>query len=259
MASLAMLLSLPAGEAFAATEVRLLNAVPGADSAELKLSGSDDLAELPAVGFGEATEYAGAPAGRVSATVIVDGRSFAELDELPQGVRTTIVATRRTSAGEGVALYEDGEAAPGTTRWRMVHAAPELDSAEFTLDDRVLGRLSRGEKTGYQTVEPGAHSIGARRPGDDEAIVERPDMSLVAGTAQTAYLVGSGGEATRFVGLEDPVAAPGTGPATGLGGLDRESGGRWLAALAAALLAAALGGAAHARGRGAPRSGGARR
>lgn len=258
MVCLAILLSLPAGEAFAATQVRLLNAVPGAGSAELKLSGADGPATPPAVGFGEATDYLSAPAGPVRATVLLAGRPFADLDELPQGVRTTIVATRRGPAQKGLALYEDGKAVPGRTRWRMVHAAPELDKAEFTVDDRVVGRLGKGEKTGYRTIEPGTHSAAALRPGDDEAIVERPDMSLVAGTAQTAYLVGSGGEPTRFVVLEDHVAAPGVAPATGLGGLDHNDR-PWLASLAAALLAAVFGGLAHARARAASRSGGAAR
>ena len=116
MVCLAILLSLPAADAFAATQVRLLNAVPGAATAELKVKRPDGEASLPGVGFGKATRYAVAVSGPVSATVLVDGRPFAELDEVPQGVRSTIVATRRGAAQEGLALYEDGEAVPGKTR-----------------------------------------------------------------------------------------------------------------------------------------------
>ena len=47
------------------------------------------------------------------------------------------------------------------------------------------------------------------------------DLSLVAGTSATAYVVGSAGERIRFVVLEDAASGPAAGPATGLGGLTR--------------------------------------
>jgi len=108
------------------------------------------------------------------------------------------------------------------------------------------------EASDYSTVEPGVYSIGARRPGEQDALVERPDVSLVAGTAQTAYLVGSAGERTRFAILEDAATAPPVAPDTGLGGLGERSspgGPPWAAALLAAALAGTLGGVAFTRAR----------
>ena len=72
-------------------------------------------------------------------------------------------------------------------------------------------------------------------------------MTAIAGTAATAYAVGSAGERTRFVVVADGVAAPSGGPDTGLGGLSGDEGAPWLAALLAALAAGALGGVLYTR------------
>ncbi len=250
--SMSILLS-ASGEAFAASEVRLLHAVPGGPPAQLQIGGGDGPAvELEKVGFGKASEYDNAPSGEAVLTLVSGGKQLGRSSEtLEDGARYTVVAV---PGGEGATLrlYADGQPAPGRTRWRMVHAAPELDQAEFMLDDRVVSRLSLSEASDYSTVEPGVYGIGARRPGETEPLVERPDVSLVAGTAQTAYLVGSGGERTRFTILEDAATAPPVAPDTGLGGLGERSspdGPPWAAALLTAALAGMLGGAAFTRAR----------
>ena len=240
-----------AGEAAATSEVRLLHAVPGGPPAQLEIGGGDGSpVELEEVGFGKASEYGKAPSGEATLTLVAGGKQLGRSSEtLKDGARYTVVAV---PGGEGATLrlYADGKPAPGRTRWRMVHAAPELDQAEFMLDDRMVARLSLSEASDYATVEPGVYSIGARRPGEQEPLVERPDVSLVAGTAQTAYLVGSAGARTRFTILEDAATAPAVAPDTGLGGLGERSspdGPPWAAALLAAALAGTLGGLAFTR------------
>ena len=246
-----MLLSATAGEALAAIEVRLLHAVPGVPTAQLKLKGEQGAATSPQeVGFGEATPYVRAPGGRF--TVVVGGKGWGTTKLHGDG-RHTIVVTRGRDGADTTTHYEDGEAVPGRTRWRMVHAARELDNADFLLGDEVVDRLGPGDDSDYRTVEPGRYRVGAMRPGEKQALVERPGTSLVAGSAQTAYLVGSGGERTRFVVLEDDASAPKVAPGTGLGGLGGDAGASWLAVLGAVLLAGALGGATYTlvrRGRG---------
>ena len=245
--SLSILLS-AAGEALAASEVRLLHAVPGGAAAQLEISGGEGSpSDLEGVRFGEATEYGEAPSGDTTLTLMAGGEQLGRSTEtLEDGARYTAVAV---PGGDGATLrvYADGKPTPGRTRWRMVHAAPELDEAEFVLDDRVVGRLEAGSDTGYETVEPGTYSLTARRPGDKDAMVKSPTVDLVAGTAQTAYLVGSGGEPTRFVVLQDAASAPDVAPATGLGGPGSGEGRSWLLALLAAAVAGAGGGFAYSR------------
>ena len=242
MALGAILLSAPAVSA-AATEVRFLHAVTGGEGAKLQVTGGGS---SPPVRFGEATGYLKSSAGSVKATVVANGKRLGAVTEVPGDGRHTIVLR---GSGEGVetTLVKDGEPAPGRTKWRIVHTAPELDDAEFALDDRALGSLKAGADTGYETVEPGTYSLVARRPGEKDAIVKSPNVDLVAGTAQTAYLVGSGGEPTRFVVLQDAASAPEVAPATGLGGLDSGEEPAWLLALLAAAVAGTAGGLAYAR------------
>lgn len=243
MALAAILLSVSAAQASAAVQVRFLHAVPGGPGAELRLSGAD--ASEP-VGFGEATGYVSATASSAEATIVSGAKQLGDVIEIPDEGRHTIVLSK---SGTEVAatLMKDGPPAPGRTRWRMAHAAPEVDEAEFVIDGNTVGRLRQGDNTGYDITEPGAHTLGARRPGEQQAMVESPEVDLVAGTAQTAYLVGSGGEPTRFVVLQDAASAPEVAPDTGLGGLASSETPAWLFALLAALMAGSAGGMAYAR------------
>jgi hypothetical protein len=151
-------------------------------------------------------------------------------------------------SGGKVALmaYRAGRAQAGSARVRAAHGAAELDSADFMVGDQKLGTLDRGRTGDYVTVEPGSYSITARRPGTSDALIEQSGVNLTAGTASTAYAVGSGGERARFVLVQDAVDAPEGGPATGLGGLS-DGDSPWLAALLAALAAGTLGGVAYTR------------
>ena len=108
------------------------------------------------------------------------------------------------------------------------------------LGGRSLGELKNGQASRYFDREPGSYRLTAGKPGGGGMLVSS-DLSLVAGTSATAYVVGSAGERIRFVVLEDAASGPAAGPATGLGGLTR--GDRpWLPALLAALLAGGAGG-----------------
>jgi hypothetical protein len=71
-------------------------------------------------------------------------------------------------------------------------------------------------------------------------------VSVAAGSATTAVLVGSRGEKARWVLVDDSTVAPSAAPETGLGGLTTSNGGiPWLLALLAALGAGTLGGLIH--------------
>ena len=244
--SMSILLSI-VGDAYAASELRLLHAVPGGASAQLEVSGDGSPVELEDVGFGTATEYGEAPSGEATLTLVAAGKQIGRsIETLEDGARYTVVAVPH-GGGAALRLYADGRPEPGRTRWRMVHAAPELDEADFVLGERVVRRLELGEASDYSTAQPGAYTIAARRPGEEQPLVERADVSLVAGTAQTAYVVGSAGQRTRFAILEDAATAPAVAPDTGLGGLGDDGGPPWSAALLAAALAGALGGALYLR------------
>jgi hypothetical protein len=183
----------------------------------------------------------------VTITLTVAGKQAAKATEtLADGAGYTVVAEPGSGGKVALMAYRGGRAEAGSARVRASHGAAELNSADFMVGDEKLGTLERGGTGEYVTVEPGSYAITARRPGSSDAVIEQPDVNLAAGTASTAYAVGSGGERARFVVVQDAVDAPEGGPATGLGGLS-DDGAPWLAALFAALAAGTLGGVAYTR------------
>ncbi len=236
-------------EAAAATKVSFVHAVPGAPAATLTVSGGSGAeAALRGVSFGEASASADGPSGRVTITLIVNGdRAARSTETLADGSGYTIVAEPGQGNAVELMAHRAGTATAGRARLRAAHGAGEVGRADFKVGDVSLGTLSRGEAGDYATVEPGTYTVMATPPGTNDAAIEDPSVNLAAGTASTAYAIGSGGERTRFVIVQDAVAAPAGGPATGLGGISGGGDSPWITALLAALAAGALGGLAYMR------------
>lgn len=229
----------PARAADQAT-VRLMHAVPGAGAAELAVaSGGERTPVGSPVRFGRAGEAQAVPSGSTKLLVTPDGEraSVASASQrLESGARYTAVAMLGED-GPTLRVLRDGAAAPGVARVRMVHAAPELGEPDVRLDGRLVAKAARYEEvTDYLPLTPGSYDLSARRPsGEGDALLSQPGIPLVAGTAATAYVVGSRGERTRAVLVADDTIAPNAPPDTGLGGLSRSVEPRLLVLLFAGL------------------------
>jgi hypothetical protein len=196
-------------------------------------------------GFGSVGGYAQSPEGRV--TFELRGRGARVLSrasaQVRGGGRYTVVAMG--DGGQRLQVLEDGGARPGGSRLRVVHAAPELGAVDVRLADRlVAGSIDYGNVGSYTAVGPGAYALRVTRPGEASPLAARGAVPLTAGTASTAFVVGTAGERLDVVVAADRSAAPRGAPATGLGGL-AEDDSRLLLALLAGLLAAAAGGGAY--------------
>ena len=234
-----------------------MQAVPGSGTAQLHAkSGDRDRQVGGPVGFGEVGGYANVRAGRVTLELSrPGGGSLATVTQrLRNGARYTVVALG--SGSEKLQVLPDGRGNPGAARLRVVHAAPELGAVEVRLGDTPVARLARFEDVAdYTSVDPGAYAVRVTRPGDGSTLAARGGVPLTAGTASTAFVMGSAGEPLVVAVAADRSAAPKGAPQTGLGGL-ADGGPSLVAALLAALLAAAAGGAGYlaltgrSRGRG---------
>ncbi len=245
-----ILLSLAAaGPAAAATQVRFLHALPGGPTADLSVKGAKGpAATLTGIGFAKASESEAGPSGQVTVTLTAGGKQVATAKEfLADGDSYTIVAEKGSGSKPAFRLYRSGKAVPGKASIRAVHAAPELGRVTMSLSGRGWGTVSYGQDTGYKPADPGTYDLTASKPGSKSPLISQKGLTASAGTASTAYAVGTAGEQTRFVVVADGVAAPSGGPDTGLGGLSGEEGAPWLAALLAALGAGALGGLLYSR------------
>ena len=238
---LAMLVVAPVGTASAA-ELRFVHGVPGQEPSALEVDGQ---AGDP-VAFGEVGGYEQVPSGSVTLKL----GDLEQTEELGEGRYTAVAWLRDDRVMLGV--FSDGPAKGGTARIRAIHAAGELGEGDVLLDgESVATSLAPGEASEYQDVDPGAYGLEVTRPGGEGSPLAQSRVTLAAGSASTALVLGSGGEPIDVVVATDDTAAPSQGPATGLGGLD--DGPPWAAVLLAALCAGALGGGAYrlARRRGA--------
>lgn len=257
IASLVMLLVGPAATASGAAGVRFVHTVPGAGPAQLEAKYREEGRPVGGpVGFGEVGGYATLPAGRVSFELSQPGGGgqSSVRQRLENRGRYTVVAVGRGTPR--LRVLEDGPGQPGGARLRVVHAAPELGGVQVRLGDNPVADLGRfADVADYRSVDPGAYAVRVTRPGDGSTLAARGSVPLTAGTASTAFVIGTAGEPLEVVVAADRSAAPRGAPQTGLGGL-ADGGPSLLTALLAALLAGAAGGMGYlaltgrSRGRG---------
>jgi hypothetical protein len=195
------------------------------------------------VGYGEVGGYEAVPAGKVTFEVVEpDGRPVSGSDEqLRNRTRYTVVALDNKQP----LVLQDGRADGGTSRLRVVNAAPELGGVDVLLGtESVAKRVAYGAVSDYMGVGPGAYALQVKNPRDGSTIASRGAVTLTAGTSSTAFVIGSAGEPVDAVVASDRTAAPRGAPATGLGGLAGEDP-ELLVALLAGFLAALAGAAAY--------------
>lgn len=226
----------PALAAQGDAEVRFVHAVPGVGTATVSVGGK----EAGEVGFGETSDQIPVPAGPSDLELVAPGGVELTATEELDPARGYLVAALATEDGAELRLFRDQPAAEGGALLRVIHAAPELGDADLTVDGEVVSeQAAYNSGTGYLDLQPGTYEVAAEAPGSGEAVVSE-DVQLAAGTSDTVLVVGSRGEQTRMVVVEDDVAAPTGAPQTGLGGL-AGGGPDWLAAIIASIAAGALG------------------
>jgi len=239
----AMLLATSSAEAEPTAQVRFLHAVPGVGTASLSASG----VKVGSAAFGEKTGFATVPSGN-SALVLhgPGGLVLKGSDQLDAGHAYTIIALAKGKSAE-LRGFVDGSARAGVARVRMIQAAPELGMPNFVVGGKVVAKKAPyGMDTGYADLEPGSYKVMVENPSNGKTVIPTASVSVAAGSATTAVLVGSRGEQARWVLVDDSTVAPAAAPETGLGGLSTSSDGiPWLLALLTALGAGTLGGLIH--------------
>jgi hypothetical protein len=224
------------------TQVRFLHAVSGAGPASLLVEKGSP--RLPS-SFAKPSGYQVFSPGQTRLRLILNGQSSpiaTEVVRLGPG-RHTIVAVGSNN-GVDLLVYRDDGVEPGEATLRAIHAASEVGRADVKLDGKVVvSDVGLGDATGYLPVPPGPHSVAVTRPDGQGAPLVKAQVRAVAGTASTAFVVGSAGMPAQVVLTNDGTAGPAAAPATGLGGAT--SGGGWLLILGSSLIGGSLGGASY--------------
>jgi hypothetical protein len=232
--STALLILVLPGTALGSAQIRFLHAVPGVGEATLTADGQP----VGSAAFGRVSAAAAVDAG--PATFVLEapgGVTLTKRAKLAEGASYTVVGLASGNSAE-LDVYRNGAADPGRARLRMIHAAPELGDANLALNGKVVAeRAGYTEATQYWTLPPGREKLTVLDPSSEEMALGMRSISLAAGTATSAYVVGSSGERVKVVLVDDTTTAPAAAPATGLGGLALRDGGgpNWALAAAAAL------------------------
>jgi hypothetical protein len=225
-------------------KVRFVHTVPGGDDVQVEATVDGITQRIGrGVGFGEVGKYEDVPAGKVKFELLgANGRPISATDEeLRNGARYTFVGLNDKTP----MVLQDGRAAGGTARMRVVQAAPELGDVDVMVgDEAVADGIAYGDVSAYTGLGPGAYSVRVTNPADGSTIASHGAVTLTAGTSSTTFVVGTAGEPVGVVVAGDRTAAPRGAPATGLGGLAGEDS-HLLLALLAGFLAALAGGAAY--------------
>ncbi len=227
------ILALPA-TALASTQIRFLHAVPGVGEATVTADGE----QVGSADFGQVSAPTSVPAGKTRLVLKAPGGvTLTKTQRLADGASYTIVGLATANAAE-IRAYRNEGAVAGQARLRMVHAAPELGDADLALDGKVVApNAGYTDATQYWTLPPGREELTVQAPGSDEMALGMRSLPLTAGTATSAFVVGSGGERVKVVLVDDATAAPSAAPQTGLGGLagQDDGGPNWALAVAAVL------------------------
>ena len=225
------------------TRARFLHAVPMAAPATLIVHGHPPRIHSS---YGHPSAYHDCHPGPARVELKVEGQAKPAATaniEIGRGRYTVIAVPEGNKVG--LRVYKDGNAVAGKARMRTINAAAELDQAEMRVDGQPLSRIRPDQATPYASVPPGRHDLAITRPsGAGAALVSEQGVPLVAGSASTAIVVGSGGKPADLLLVSDQTVGPSVAPATGFVG-DVGDGNPWLSVALAALAAGLLGGSAY--------------
>jgi hypothetical protein len=191
-------------QAFARALVRFIHGVPGVGLATVKVNTGGGDENLGSIAFGQSTQWRGIRSGSFRWTLVGAGKPLASgTASVGDGAYDIVVLERSSKPWLGIYKAEGGK--PGTSLVRVIHGAPELGSPELTLDGKqAVKSLSYTKATPYLSVNPGAHSLGAMRPGDTAPLVPAgAHVKLTPDVSYSAIVLGTRGQPVRVVALTD--------------------------------------------------------
>lgn len=190
-------------QALARTLIRFVHAVPGVGAATVTVDDGTGTHTVGSVRFGQVTPWQSIRSGTFRWTLNDRGKRLATgTATVVEGAYDLIVLDKPSGAALGIYRAQGGK--PGTSRIRVIHAAPELGSPQLMIDaHRAAGSLSFTRATPYLDITPGTHSLAAMRPGASTPLAIPTQVRLQPDRAYSAVVVGTRGQRVRVVTLVD--------------------------------------------------------
>src|SRR3984957_11874358 len=259
LATLALLLGIPAGTAFAGSAttgtgwIRLAHLSPNTPAVDVYLYSFDDsnaMIVLHHVAYGTVSPYESVQAGDYSVAMRAAGASASSQPVLSTSV-TIAAGHAYTVAGMGpesglrLAVLDDDLTTPaGQALVRVIQASLKQQVVKVTLGSSVLASsLKFAAVSPYQAVSPGAATVTLTAGGTKAT----SSVTCAAGTVHT-FVVLDSASGLEVVNLEDASGSgkpPLGGVSTGFGGTAGHGPGSpvpWLLAIGAGSLLALTGG-----------------
>jgi hypothetical protein len=205
-------------EALATAFVRLVHAVPGVGSATIDVTTARGKQQLGTIAFGEVTPFRSIPSGSFRWALTHSGKVLASgTSTIGDGVYDIALIQKMPGSGVTLGIYRSATANRGVSLVRVIHAAPELGSPMYMLDNGTLAHsLPYGRATQYFAIPPGAYSFSAMKPWlmkpGDPTLVDLKGRNYGSGAAYSEVVLGSRGQMVRVIRLVDR-GAPLTRPA----------------------------------------------
>lgn len=190
-------------QAFGRALVRFVHGVPGVGRATVDVDDGTGSQDVGTIGFAQSTTWHSIREGRFEWHLQGGGKRLASGNAtVSNGAYDIVVLERGMKVWLGIYKAEGGKA--GTSLLRVVHGAPELGAPELTVDGRqAVKSLAYRQATPYVSLPGGRHALGAMRPGDSTSLVPGAHISVKAGKAYSAIVLGTRGERVRVVSLLD--------------------------------------------------------
>lgn len=178
---------------------RVAHLSPDAPNVDVVVDGTTVLSDVP---FGTISPYLVLPPGVYNVVVKPTGGDAAVFDEQVEfGANAYTIAALGEIEGQNQSFviqpFVDDVFAPaaGTTRIRLVHAAPDAPPVDVTVegtDVTLFDDVAFGEASQYATPEAGDYTIEVRgaTDTDDGDVVTTFDVSLPAGAVVSVFAVG---------------------------------------------------------------------
>ena len=190
-------------QSFAKALVRFVHGVPGVGQATVNVNDGTGSKDAGTIGFAQSTDWLSIRSGRFRWTLKGGGKQLASGSAtVGNGAYDIVILERQMKVWLGI--YKASGGKPGTSLVRVIHGAPELGSPELTVDGKeAVKSLAYLQATPYVSLPAGTHTLGAMRPGDSTPVVGGVHMSVAAGKAYSAIVLGTRGERVRVVSLTD--------------------------------------------------------
>ncbi len=174
--------------------VRVIHASPDAPSVDIYVDGK---AAFKGAAYKDVTDYAPLSPGERKVQVFAssaNGKGKPVIEQkltVQAGKNYSVVALGKLD-NLSLLVLEDQKGSGDTANLRAVHASPDAPPVDIAVKDGdiLIKNLAFTQASDYQTVSPGSYNLEVRATGNDQAVLDLPNLPIESGVNYTAIAIG---------------------------------------------------------------------